>query len=736
VLLPLLLALASPTQGPDPKALVLFFDGLLPGVITPELTPHLHGLLEEGAWSLRARCEDTTISGSGWSTFLTGVHRDRHQVPDNAFAAPNFGPHPLFFQRLRELRPGTVCAIAQSWRPIERHLVAPAAPDFSFYAEYDLTSGDYFDEFSVDAMCAETALLWLQQRKMDCVVVMFADADGVGHLDDNAHYDASDPLYRRKLAELDAHVGRLVAAVREREQSRLEYWLIAVHTDHAGARGEGHGLNRPSHREAPFILNGYGIARGEIWPPPKSPDLVASVLRHFAMEAPDPAWGLDGSAVGFTATGPELAWFHRNLLVNGDAGAERGFSAESGVDASVYGWDDLGAVSVLRRADGSQVFSAPTAARMTQRVDLLPLRPWLASANLNLMLDFGLEGATATLRFLDDAGAELPAPLPTTRSVEVVVDFEAGGWADDLSLVATPRDRRALPEWQSLFDGASLAGWTPVNVDPGTFTVQEGMIVCSGVPTGELRTERRYQNFVAELEYRHLHAGGNAGFFVWSDALPAVGAPFLRAIEVQIIDGWETANWTSHGDVFAIWGATMQPDRPHPAGWERCLPSQRRANPAGTWNHFRVVAVDGTVQLWVNGQPVAGGSAIRPREGHLCLESEGSEVHFRNLRILELPPPRGGDTDRAAGAEGFAQVALAALPEGWRREDWRLHAAAGAAPLRSAAPLAAGGIFYDWKPAGGEWSRTSAAHAGGTLQLTPPTADGGELANLFHRAAP
>jgi hypothetical protein len=28
------------------------------------------------------------------------------------------------------------------------------------------------------------------------------------------------------------------------------------------------------------------------------------------------------------------------------------------------------------------------------------------------------------------------------------------------------------------------------------------------------------------------------------------------------------------------------------------------------------------------------------RKGYLCLESEGSEIHFRNIRLLELPPGR------------------------------------------------------------------------------------------------
>ncbi len=681
------------------KALVLFIDGFLPGVVTPEVMPELSRLKDEGAWSLRARCEDTTISGSGWSTFLTGVHRDKHGVPDNEFAHPEYARYPLFFQRLREARPGTACAIAQSWRPIERLLVAPAEPDFSCYAEYDLAQDDLFDAFSVDALCADAALLWLAQPRVDCVVVMFDESDGVGHGENNAHYDAADPLYRRKLAEIDGHIGRLLAAVRARPDFAAERWLVSVHADHAGARGEGHGRNEPAHREAPFILHGPGIARGEIWPPPKSPDLVASILHHFGV-TPDPAWGLDGRAVGFEPTGPELAWFGRNLLVNGDAEAERGFAADSGVDASVYAWDDPGAVTVLRRGDGMQFFFAPTPARMTQRTDLLPLRPWIQAGELRLTLRHALTGARAGLRYFDDAGAELPDLSPRTRFAEVVVDFDAGGAADDLELTATPREAAALPAWQPLFDGKTLAGWQSVNVDPDTFTVRDGMILCDGHPTGEIRTERTFENFVVEFDYKHEVTGGNAGFFVWSDALPAVGAPFIRAIEVQVIDGWETENWTSHGDVFAIWGATMKPDRPHPAGWERCLPDQRRARGTGEWNHFRIVAVDGTIQHWVNGQPVSGGSAVSPRKGHLCLESEGSRVWFRGLRILELPSTGAGPAETARDDGGFAQMPIAAAPRGWKRDDWRWACEADAEPLRSAEEYEDFDVFLDLRVTG------------------------------------
>ena len=102
---------------------------------------------------------------------------------------------------------------------------------------------------------------------------------------------------------------------------------------------------------------------------------------------------------------------------------------------------------------------------------------------------------------------------------------------------AGPRPLRADDDFRPLFNGKDLTGWVPVNVVPETFTARDGLIVSTGKPTGVLRTDRPYENFVLELEWRHMQPGGNAGLFVWSDALPAVGVPFTRSFEVQILDG-------------------------------------------------------------------------------------------------------------------------------------------------------------------------------------------------------
>ena len=259
---------------------------------------------------------------------------------------------------------------------------------------------------------------------------------------------------------------------------------------------------------------------------------------------------------------------------------------------------------------------------------------------------------------------------------------------------ATAEDEGLAP----LFNGKNLSGWVNVNCAPSTFTVRDNLIISTGIPTGVLRTERQYENFILELEWRHMVPKGNAGLFVWSDPVTARGQPFTRSVEVQILDGRNSETHTSHGDVFSIHGATLKPDRPHPSGAMRCLPSERRAKPAGQWNHYRVVCNDGVLKLAVNGKVVSGASECRPRKGYICLEAEGSECHFRNLRIKELPSTNATAEETAGVAQGFKSLytgvdlsgwttsregGAPAEPGGWRVQDWRLVCTGEGAPPRT-----------------------------------------------------
>lgn len=223
-----------------------------------------------------------------------------------------------------------------------------------------------------------------------------------------------------------------------------------------------------------------------------------------------------------------------------------------------------------------------------------------------------------------------------SATLTVVLLFAAFGLAPRLV---------SQPAWQSLFNGRDLSGWVPVNGEPGTWRVEKGEIVSTGLPIGVMRSERQYENFLLEVDWMHTASGGNSGIFLWSDAIPGERNRLPNGIEVQMLDHeWVTENRRPgfdppiayvQGELFGVGGVRTIPDNPR---GERSKALRQLTRPRWHWNHYTVVAVDGTVKLAVNGTFVNGLSHSTKRRGYLCLEAEGAEIHFKNLRILELPP--------------------------------------------------------------------------------------------------
>jgi hypothetical protein len=222
-----------------------------------------------------------------------------------------------------------------------------------------------------------------------------------------------------------------------------------------------------------------------------------------------------------------------------------------------------------------------------------------------------------------------------------------------LALQPPPSPPRAFvdgtgPGWRTLSEG----DFAPVNGRPDTWTWQDGLLRCSGQPIGVMRTRQKFTNFELVVEWRHLRTAGNSGVFAWvpeealahlkPDALPDYG------IEVQMLDhgyreqyekeSGRKGDWfTTNGDIFAVGQSKLQPFPPLSPDGSRSFPRKDRSRGVGEWNHYYVRGINGEVRLWVNGEEVSGGNSALPRTGYLCLESEGSPVEFKGIRIRELP---------------------------------------------------------------------------------------------------
>ena len=221
-------------------------------------------------------------------------------------------------------------------------------------------------------------------------------------------------------------------------------------------------------------------------------------------------------------------------------------------------------------------------------------------------------------------------------------------WSGQRQTVPAALINGAEPGWRALGE----EDFTNVNCDADTWVWKDGLLVCTGQPIGVLRTRQMVANFELIVEWRHLRSGGNSGVFAWvsdeglkglkRDSLPQYG------IEVQMLDHGYTelferrtgkkADWfTTHGDIFGVGKTIFKPFPPLSPNGSRSFPRKQLSKGVGEWNHYYVRAINGELRLWVNGEEVSGGNGAEPRTGYLCMESEGSPIEFKNIRLRELP---------------------------------------------------------------------------------------------------
>ncbi|MCU0782684.1 MAG: DUF1080 domain-containing protein [Verrucomicrobia bacterium] len=76
---------------------------------------------------------------------------------------------------------------------------------------------------------------------------------------------------------------------------------------------------------------------------------------------------------------------------------------------------------------------------------------------------------------------------------------------------AVAADEPKDANWQSLFNGKDLTGWSPVH-DVTFVVTNSNLQLVKGV--GWLRTRKQFSDFIFEVEWRALVPGYDSGFFI------------------------------------------------------------------------------------------------------------------------------------------------------------------------------------------------------------------------------
>jgi hypothetical protein len=189
-----------------------------------------------------------------------------------------------------------------------------------------------------------------------------------------------------------------------------------------------------------------------------------------------------------------------------------------------------------------------------------------------------------------------------------------------------------------LFNGKDLSGWNAVLEDRATpmeevWSVADNVLICRGLPVGYLVTERTdFDDFTLSLEWRWPKEGGNSGVLVFSSTPGTLGI-WPKSLEVQLGSGDAGDFWVIGSTITIPDAATRRQDRRH------LNLTDDSEKPLGQWNTMTIQSHGGDITVTVNGQLVNRASDCSERRGAIALQSEGTEIHFRNIRLVTHPEP-------------------------------------------------------------------------------------------------
>ena len=167
----------------------------------------------------------------------------------------------------------------------------------------------------------------------------------------------------------------------------------------------------------------------------------------------------------------------------------------------------------------------------------------------------------------------------------------------------------------------------PDGVKPDTWTSNGNTIICKGEPRGYAYTRESYRDFTLRFDFRfepkkkklapEKLPQSNTGVLLY---ITGEHKQWPRSLEVQ-------GKHVEMGQVRPNGGAAavVMTDREDVR--------QQARKPVGEWNTLEIVSRGGAISVTLNGQAVCESQPGELMEGPIGFQSEGFEVHFRNLRV-------------------------------------------------------------------------------------------------------
>lgn len=253
--------------------LIIGIDGLSSGGVRNANTPHIHKLMERGAWTLKSRGVMPTVSSPNWMSLLSGAGPGMHGVHSNEWERFNFkiapacqGPEGIFpgiFGVIHAQRPKATLAAIHDWQGFGRLVEKSAA--------------SHVQHVKGSPAAAAAAIAYWREHKP---LLLFLHLDDVDHAGHGKTWEG--PEYKSAVEEIDGLIGKLVAAV------PADKTIIVLVADHGGT-GNKHGNDTTDELEVPLVFAGPGFAKGEIRTRARNIDMAPTIVKSLGLR-PHACW--------------------------------------------------------------------------------------------------------------------------------------------------------------------------------------------------------------------------------------------------------------------------------------------------------------------------------------------------------------------------------------------------------------------------------------------------------------
>lgn len=189
-----------------------------------------------------------------------------------------------------------------------------------------------------------------------------------------------------------------------------------------------------------------------------------------------------------------------------------------------------------------------------------------------------------------------------------------------------------------LFDGTSLAGWTPADPTTQTFSVHDGAIRITGRENrngqsatackGNLFSDKSYADFRVRFQARFPTGLSDSGFLLRVPATTAAPGPG-QAYQIQL---------QGMGDTSLPWNGAFfrMGDVPQGETTFDFAAAKRAYSANGEWTDFEVEAFKTWVTVRVNGVVISRAENVGILAGKFGIQCEVGVVEIRNLEIAEI----------------------------------------------------------------------------------------------------